>query len=114
MALFPAVTVVPEGVAAKVKSARKTVKEMVAVCPAPVPVTVKFKGFAVVAVRPVRVSVLDPPAEIEAGLKLHVTALLHDKAMEPRNVLGAEAEIVKFAVLEPMRVTTDRALEDRL
>ena len=85
---------------------------MLAVCPLPVPVTVKFKGFAVVPVSPVTVSALDPPGGIEDGLKLHVAPPVHDRAMEPWKVLGAEAEIVKFAVLEPMRVTTDRALEE--
>jgi hypothetical protein len=77
-----------------------------------VPVTVKFKGFAVVDVRPVTVSVLDCPAEIPAGLKVQVAPLLQDRAMELRNVLGAAAEMVKVAVLEPMVVTFDRALEE--
>ena len=45
---------------------------MDAVCPVLVPVTVKFKGFAVVGVRPVTVTLLDPPTAIEAGLKVHV------------------------------------------
>ena len=83
-----------------------------AVCPAPVPVTVRFKGFAVVAVRPVTVSVLDPPAEIEAGLKLHDAPLVQDSAMDARKVLGPEAEMVNVAVLEPIRVTLERALEE--
>ena len=65
-----------------------------------------------VAVRPVTVSVLDPPAEIEAGLKLHVAPLLQDNAMDARKVLGPEAEMVKVAVVEPMRTTLDRALEE--
>ena len=63
--------------------------------------------------RPVRVSVLDCPAVIEAGLKLHVEPLLHDKAMDCRKVLGPEAEMVKLAVLEPMRMTLDLWLEER-
>jgi len=75
-------------------------------------VTVKFKGFAVLDVRPVTVSVLDCPAEIEAGLKVQVAALLQDKAMLLRNVLGAAAEMAKVAVPEPMVVTIDRALEE--
>ena len=83
-----------------------------AVCPAPLPLTVKFKGFAVVEVRLVTVIVLDCPAEIVAGLKLQVAALLQESAMVLRKVLGAAAEIVKVVVLEPMRTTFDRALED--
>jgi hypothetical protein len=75
-------------------------------------VTVKFKGFAVLDVRPVTVSVLDCPAEIEAGLKVQVAPLLQDKAMLLKNVLGAAAEMVKVAVPEPMVVTIDRALEE--
>ena len=112
MALFPAVTVAPEGIAVSEKSAKKTANETEAVCPPLVPVTVRFKGFAVVDERPVTVSVLDCPAKTEVGLKLQVAPLLQDSAMVPRNVLGAAAEIVNVAVVEPMRVTFDRALED--
>lgn len=112
MALFPALTVVPEGVAVSEKSERKTANDTVAVCPLPVPVTVTFKGFAVAEVRPVTVSRLDPPATIELGLKAHVAPLLQDNAMDPRKVLGAEAEMVNVVVLEPMRITLDRALEE--
>ena len=77
-----------------------------------VPVTVKFKGFAEVDERPETVRVLDPPAEIEAGLKVHVAPLLQDSAMLLSNVLGPEAEMVKVAVVEPMRITLERALEE--
>lgn len=60
-----------------------------------VPVTVKFKGFAELAERPVTVTVLDPPAEIEEELKEQVAPLLQDRMMEfCRSVLGPEAEIV--------------------
>ena len=79
--MFPASTVVPEGVAESEKSAKKTENVTVAVCPPPVPETVMFKGFAVVAERPVTVSVLDPPTVIEAGLKVHVAPLAHDREM---------------------------------
>lgn len=113
MALAPALTVVPEGVADSEKSDRNTASETVAVCPLPVPMTVMFKGFAVVGVRPVTVSVLDPPAVIELGLKVHVAPPLHDNAMDPRKLLGAEAEMLNVVVLEPMRTTLDRALEER-
>ena len=47
------------------------------------------------AVRPVTVSVLDPPTKIEVGLKLQVAPLLQDRAMDPRKVLGPAAEMVK-------------------
>jgi hypothetical protein len=104
--------VVPEGVAVTEKSAKNTDNEIVPVCPAVVPVTVKFRGSAVLEVRPVTVSTLDCPPEIEAGLKVHVAALLQDSEMEFRNVLGAAAEMVKVAVLEPMSTTLDRALEE--
>jgi hypothetical protein len=110
----PAFTVEPEGVALSEKSAKKIVKEIVAVCPLLVPVTVKFRGFALLAVRPETVSALDCPAGIEAGLKAHVAALLQARAMVLRNVLGAEAEIAKVAVFEPMRMILDRALEERV
>lgn len=77
-----------------------------------VPVTVKLKGFAVLDVRPDTVTVLEPPAETELGLKVHVAPLPHDNAMAPWNVLGAAAEMVKVAVVEPMTRTLDRALEE--
>ena len=76
------------------------------------PETVKFKGFAVLEVRPVRVSVLDPPVGMAFGLKVHVAPELQVKLMDPRNVLGPEAEMVKVVVLDPMRTTLDRAFEE--
>lgn len=112
MALFPAVTVVPEGVTASEKSAKKTDNETLAVCPALVPLTVKFNGFAEFAERPVTVSVLDPPAGIDDGLKLHRAPGPQDRLMLLRNVLGPAAEMAKVAVVEPMRTTLDRALEE--
>ena len=58
-------------------------------------------------------SELDPPAEIEDGLKLHVAPLLQDSTMEfGRSVLGPKAEMVKDAVVEPMGTILDRALEE--
>src|SRR5208282_3476729 len=76
------------------------------------PLTVKFKGFAEVDERPETVTVLDPPAEIEPGLKEHVGPPAQDSEMLPRSVLRPVAEIVKVAVVEPMRTTLDRALEE--
>jgi len=113
VAFFPAVTVVPEGVAVREKSAKKTDNET-ALLPPPVlvPVTVKFRGFAVFELRLVRVRVLDPPAEIPCGLNVHVTPEPQDKLMAPWNVLGPEAVMVKVAFGEPMRTTLDRALEE--
>ena len=52
---------VPEGVEVMEKSAKNTDKEIVEVCTLLVPVTVKFRGFAVLAERPVTVSALDCP-----------------------------------------------------
>ena len=77
-----------------------------------VPVTVKFKGFAVVGERPVTVTKLDPPTAIEAGLKVHVAPELQAREIFPRNVLGPAAAIVKDAVLVPMRTTLDRWFEE--
>ena len=60
-----------------------------------VPVTVKFRGFAEVGERPEIETTLDPPAEIDEGLKTHVTPVLQDRTMEfCRSVLGPAAEIV--------------------
>ena len=84
-----------------------------ALSPLAVPVTVRFKGFAVDELRPVTVSTLDCPAGIEPGVKVQVALLLQDSATFPRKVLGPAAEMVKVAVLEPIRVTFDRALEER-
>jgi hypothetical protein len=87
---------------------------MVADCEPPDPVTVKFKGLAELEDRPVTVRVLDPPAGIEDGLKVHVAALLQDNPIYPRNVLGPAAEIEKLAVVEPITNTLDRWLEERV
>jgi hypothetical protein len=105
-------TVVPEGVAAKEKSARKMAKPTEAVCVPLVPVTEKLRGFAVEEERLKTVRVLDPPAEIVPGLKLHVAPLVQDRLMEFRNDEGAVAVIVNVAVVVPTRMTFDRALED--
>ena len=86
---------------------------MVEVCPLLSPETVKFKGFAEVAERPVMVSWLDPPAEMEVELKVHVIPLLHARTMEfSRRVLGPWAEMVKVVLVVPMGITLDRALEE--
>ena len=111
--MFPATTVVPEGVAVSVKSAKKIVKEIAAVCPAEVPVAVKFRGFAEVAESPETVRVLDCPGRTDAGLNAQVAELLQDSAMVPPTVLDAATEIVKVAVFEPMGITLDRAFDDR-
>ena len=76
------------------------------------PITVKFKGFAVVAERPETVSVLDPPVEMDEGLKAHVAPDPQAKAMDPRNVLGPEAATVKVVVVDPMTMMLDRWLEE--
>ena len=61
----------------------------------PVPATVKLKGFAELADRPVTVTTLDSPAEIEEELKVHTTLVLHFKMMEfGLTVLGPEAVTV--------------------
>ena len=114
MALFPAVTVVPEGDAAREKSAKKIANATLEDCKPPVPVTVKFRGFAEFAVRPVTLRVLDPPTGTELGLKEHVTVLLQDKPTVPRYVLGPETEREKVALAVPMRTTLARWLEERV
>ena len=67
-----------------------------------------FKGFAVVAVRPVTESVLDCPVEMEVGVKVHVAPLLQDNTIGVWKVLGPVAEIVKVAVFDPIKMTFDR------
>ena len=58
-------------------------------------------------------SEVDPPAEIEDELKLHVTPVLQDRTMEfGRSVLGPKAEMVNSAVLEPIGTILDRELEE--
>jgi len=58
-------------------------------------------------------SEVDPPAEIEDELKLHVAPLLQDSTMEfGRSVLGPRAEMVNAAVVEPIGTILDRALEE--
>jgi hypothetical protein len=69
-----------------------------------------FNGFAVLAERFVKVSVLDPPTEIDDGLKLHVAPLVQDKAMEDRKVLGPVAEMENVAAVVPMSKTLEREL----
>lgn len=110
--MFPAVTVVPEGVAASEKSAKNNVNASVADCWPLLPVIEKFNGFAVVDLRPVIVRVLDCPPDTEEGLKLHVAPLLQDSAMGDRNVLGATTDTVNEAAWDPMSSTFDRALEE--
>jgi len=95
VALFPAVTVVPDGVADRVKSAKKIVNATDEVWLLLVPVTVKLNGFAEVEDNPVTVTWLDPPAEMEDELKVHTTEVLHFRMMEPvRSVLGPDAVMV--------------------
>ena len=114
MALFPDVTVVPEGVAVNAKSAKKTVNATFAAWLLLVPVTVKLRGFAELAERPVTVTMLDPPGEIEPELKAHVTLVLHFRTMEfCLSVLGPEAVMVNCAVWVPTVSTCDRVLEER-
>ena len=112
--MFPAVTVVPLGVAAMEKSEKNNVKATDAVWLLLVPVTVKFKGFAEVCDNPVTVRTVDEPAESEVLAKLHVTPLLQLRLIEfCRRVLGPVAEIVNSACWVPTRSTLDRLLEER-
>jgi hypothetical protein len=69
------------------------------------------RGFAVDEESPVTVRELDPPAEIEVGLKVHV-APPQDSAMGLKNVLGPEAEMEKFAVWVPTRRILERWFEE--
>src|ERR1039458_8081129 len=79
-----------------------------------VPVTVKLKGFAEPAERPVTVAMLDPPGEIEGELNVHTTLVLHFRMMEfSLIVLGPEAVVVNCAVWVPTISICDRVLEDR-
>ena len=114
MAVFPDLTVVPEGVAVIEKSAKKMVNATFAVWLLAVPVTVKLKGFAEPADRPVTVAMLDPPGEIEGELNVHTTLVLHLRIMEfGLIVLGPEAVMVNCAVWVPTVSTCDRVLEDK-
>jgi hypothetical protein len=110
---FPAVTVAPDGVAETEKSARKIARATVALWPAEVPVTVKFKGLAVVDERLFTVRVLDCPARIELGLKLQVAPEVQERAMLLVNELGAEAVMLNVVEVVPMRTTFDRLLAER-
>jgi hypothetical protein len=110
---FPAVTVAPEGVAESEKSARKIARATVALCAKEVPVTVKFKGLAVVPERLVTVRVLDCPARIELGLKLQVAPELQARAILPVNELGAAAAMLNVVEVEPMTTTFERLLAER-
>jgi len=105
--------VVPEGVAASEKSAKKIVSATDALWLLAVPVTVKLKGFAEVEDNPVTVTWLDPPAEIEDALKVHTTDVLHFRMMDPvLSVLGPDAVIVNCAVLDPMGTMVERVLAE--
>ena len=75
----------------------------VAVCDPLVPLTVKLNGFAVEAVRPLRVNVLVCPPNIEAGLNAQVAPEEHDRVMLPVKPAGADAETVKVA--DPLPIT---------
>ena len=111
---FPAVTEAPEGVAETEKSDRKMARATVALSPAEVPVTVKFKGLAVVDDRLFTVSVLDCPARIELGLKLQVAPEVQERAMLLVNELGAEAVMLNVVEVVPIRMTFDRLLAERV
>jgi hypothetical protein len=97
------------------KSAKKIVRATEAVWLPEVPLTVKFKGLAVVAERALTVSVLLCPATIEAGLNAQVAPDPQARLMLPVNVLGAEAAMLNAVELEvvPMSSTVDRVLADR-
>jgi len=112
--VFPAVTDAPEGVAESEKSARKMPRDTVAIWLPEVPVTVKFKGLAVLAERLVTVRVLDCPARIVAGLKLQLAPELHLRLMLPVNELGAEAAMLNVVEVVPTRMTFDRLLVERV
>lgn len=115
----PAVTDLRTGDAESEKSEKKIAKETLAAwellaCAVPtVPVTVKFKGFALVAERPRTVTVLLCPAVIDAGSKAQVAPEEQESAISLTKELGAEAETVKVVEVVPITTVLDRALVER-
>ena len=101
------------GVPESEKLARRTVRFTVAVCDPLVPVTAKLNGLGVEAERPLSVSVLLWPANIEVGLKEQVTAVGQDRPMLPEKPLTALALTVKVVEVDPMMVDTVGLLDDR-
>lgn len=91
------------GEADKVKSAKKIIRERVAVCPPLVPLTVKFNGLAVDAESPETVSVLLPPGAIDVGSKEQV-APEQESEMLSVKPLGAAAEMVKVVDALAIRI----------
>src|ERR1017187_2761058 len=115
VATFPAVTVVPKGVAESEKSAKKIVKATVAVCWPEVPVTVRFSGLALEGVSPLTVRLLACPAVIVEGLNAQVTLLPPQLSVMPwPNDVGAVAATLKFVEVVPIATTLDRVLAERL
>jgi hypothetical protein len=66
-----------------------------------VPVTLKLSGFAVAALKLLRVSVLDCPAKIVAGENEQVKLAGQVNVMAPENELGAAADIGKVVEVAP-------------
>ena len=109
---MPAATEVPRGVAESVKSAKKIERASDAVCPPLVPVIVKFRGFAELAVRPLTVRVLVWPGGTVVGLKVQVAPDPQPSATFPRKELGAEAATLNVAEVLPIRRTLERVLAE--
>lgn len=86
MAFCPAEVRARAGAAETAKSARLIARESVVLCVLLVPVTVKARGFGVVAERPLTVTVLVWPALIDVGLKVQL-ALAPPAAAQVRLML---------------------------
>ncbi len=102
------------GEAVRPKSAKKTARVTLAVCPAAVPVTVMFAGLVVVVLpadKPLTVSVVLSPAVIEGGSKEQVPPE-QASVIVSVNELGAAALIEKVAVFVPICTTVDRLLAE--
>lgn len=106
MAGEPARIVTRPGEPASVKVWSKRVRFTVADCDPLVPMMEKLNGLGVETERLLTVAVLVCPAKIEVGLNVQVIPVGQDKVMLPVKLLGAEAETVKFAVVEPIRTET--------
>ena len=93
------------------KSCNRTVRVTVVLSEPLTPMTSKFSGFAIAALRLLSVSVLDCPAKIVAGEKEQVNETGQPRVMLPAKLPAAAADTGKVAVVEPTTIV-DFGAED--
>lgn len=108
---WPALRDASGGVAVIEKSCKKIFSERLAVFAVLVPVTAKFRGFAVSADRPLTVRTELWPGMIEAGLNEHVAPEQARPILDVK-LLAADAEIVKVVEAVPTRMLLDKLLAE--